>query len=148
MLFRSTIENGVWRGAVLIVSECACSRMRFRFRFSQIMVSRILTRLLREASDAGSYYDPPPTLRFYYDHTLPPPNFRRSTHIHRAPSRTPPIGRTPSNSFHSLHRSASSNTAPSSPIQDVYGRISEIGPHTQVVAVTGQEIWVYCGNGG
>ena len=29
LLRYDTIENGVWRGAVLIVSECACSRMCF-----------------------------------------------------------------------------------------------------------------------
>jgi len=151
LLRYDTIENGVWKGAALIVSECACPGMRFSLPVFRSMASRLLTRLLRKASDAGSYYDPPPTLRFYYDHSLPAPTFRASTHIHRAPSRATPPKRTPSSSYHSLQRgasTASNNTVPNSPIQDAYGKISEASPSTRAVAVTGQEIWVYCGSGG
>ena len=128
LLRYDTIENGIWRGAVLIVGECTCSRIR------SVLLSLdyvILTYFLREASDAGSYYDPQPTLRFYYDHSLPPPG--PSTHTRRAP---------PSNSHHG------SDTAPSSPIPDAYGKTSEIGLRAQAMAVTGQEIWVYRGHSG
>lgn len=145
LLRYDTIENGIWRGAALVVSECAYLRLRMpspRARF-------ITLAHPHTASDAGSYYDPPPALRFYYDHSLPTPKFRRSTHLHRAPSRATPPKRTPSSSHQSLQRSMSSNgTAPGSPIQDAFGNISEASPSTQAVAVTGQEIWVYCGSGG
>ena len=146
LLRYDTIENGIWKGAALIVSECAF--YLYFYSISSLLNYGILTHPLWEASDAGSYYDPPPTLRFYYDHSLPAPKFRRSTHIHRAPSRATTPKRTPSNSYHSLQLSTSNSTSTSSPIQDAYGRVSEASPSTQAVAVTGQEIWVYCGNGG
>lgn len=146
LLRYDTIENGIWRGAALIVSEWPFSSLRFPFLLLSSSISH--SDPLYQASDAGSYYDPLPTLRFYYDHSLPTPRFRTSTHIHRAPSRATPPKRTPSSSYHSLQHSLSNSSTPSSPIQDAYGKILEASTSTQVVPVPGQEIWVYCGNGG
>ena len=72
------------------------------------------------------------------------------THVHQAPFRETPSNRTAVSSYTSRFQTSVASTVPTSNslVQDTHGRISEVSPSTQTAAVTGQEIWVYDGDGG
>ncbi|TCD65630.1 hypothetical protein EIP91_002435 [Steccherinum ochraceum] len=99
--------DGVWRGAAMIVT-----------------------------ADAGSIYDPYPTLTYVYDSNVPPNQHKRS----------------PSRSTNSRGHSFELPPHPADPYASMFqaanNTVPAISPNATYRNVPGEELWVYAGNGG
>ncbi len=124
--------DGVWHGAALIVS----AYIHFRLSCS----SQQLNSISLLAADAGSIYEPHPTLTYAWD-----PD--RSSRLARVASQT--HGR---NRSRSLHQLAPHPADPLSNVQpgdnNLHEYMSSMGPNAISQTVPAQQIWVYCGSGG
>jgi len=128
-------ENGLWRGAALIVSKCTHGLVAGNSGISTIMFL---------AADSGSSYEPFPVLTYQWDpeeNGRPPPKSQGSHSIydlgpHPADPHTTAMAGP-------LAQSSDPNDAS---FGDYKRQVNMKNDQTQ--HVTGQEIYVYAGNGG
>jgi hypothetical protein len=125
--FDTVDDNGVWRGAALIVSMCMLAAQLEQYVDIQI------------AADSGSIYDPYPTLTYRWDPDVPS---RRHQSRQRSSSQNVTsfeLGPHPADPH--------STTAPLAAELQING-YNFAGPNARSQEVIGQELWVYGGNGG
>ena len=124
-------ENGLWHGAVMIVSAYVASAIR----------THSLTLSPNAAADSGSSYEPHPVLTYQWD-----PEERAQP---RAGQQNAPLsfdlGPHPADP-HSTAASPTTQVSEGFGYGDYKAKSGAIGDQTQ--RVTGQEIYVYAGNGG
>ncbi|KAI0648264.1 hypothetical protein C8Q79DRAFT_905728 [Trametes meyenii] len=101
-------EAGVWRGAAMIVT-----------------------------ADAGSVYEPLPTLTYHWDPSRPVPGKVKRHQSHRQHGKSFDLGPHPADPL--------SNVSPASPI---YENGETPGPDPEQRSIEGQELYVHYGNGG
>ena len=126
-------QNGVWHGAALIVSKC-CSILPWLLSWRALRPSpaTVIWKTSSVAADAGSTYEPYPSLKYRWDPKRSTPYYRRYS---AQSARGVDLGPHPADPM-AVHIGS----------QPLDGHIE--GPNVIEQKVLGRDIYVYSGRGG